>query len=86
MTLRQRTTYPNGVNGFSKAQTSKTSLSQELDDNLEVISHRGPDSRGQWISKEKHVGIIHIPSIKMKFMNTIADDHSSSWTRSSVNQ
>jgi len=31
-------------------------LSKELDLSLDMIEHRGPDSRGQWISDDKRVG------------------------------
>lgn len=31
-------------------------LSAELDASLDQIEHRGPDSRGQWISNDKRVG------------------------------
>lgn len=38
-------------------------LAKELDESLEMIKHRGPDSRGQWISEDKRVGplIFHEP-------------------------
>lgn len=35
---------------------ARADIAQELDDSLEVIEHRGPDSRGQWISPDGHVG------------------------------
>lgn len=31
-------------------------LDEELDASLELIKHRGPDSRGQWISADRRVG------------------------------
>jgi asparagine synthase (glutamine-hydrolysing) len=31
-------------------------LAVELDASLDQIKHRGPDSRGQWISNDKRVG------------------------------
>lgn len=33
-----------------------TKLAAELDASLDQIKHRGPDSRGQWISNDKRVG------------------------------
>lgn len=33
-----------------------TQIAKELDDSLDLIAHRGPDSRGQWISPDKRVG------------------------------
>ena len=36
-------------------------LAKELDDSLELIKHRGPDSRGQWISSDKRVGPLTMP-------------------------
>ncbi|KKY19459.1 putative asparagine synthase [Diplodia seriata] len=35
-------------------------LSQELDASLEAIRHRGPDSRGQWISPDNRVALGHV--------------------------
>lgn len=37
----------------------RTQLSQELSASLEAIKHRGPDSRGQWISDDNRVGTLH---------------------------
>jgi hypothetical protein len=31
-------------------------LHEELDNSLEAIKHRGPDSRGIWISEDNYVG------------------------------
>jgi len=46
--------------GGEKVQTngvhSRTSLSEELDRSLETIKHRGPDSRGQWLSSDGRIG------------------------------
>ena len=44
----------NGATGPNDAARAK--LEKELDDSLEMIKHRGPDSRGQWISPDRHVG------------------------------
>jgi asparagine synthase (glutamine-hydrolysing) len=49
----------NGVltNGHGTHEHSpETKLANELDASLDQIQHRGPDSRGQWISKDKRVG------------------------------
>ncbi|OJD36739.1 asparagine synthase [Diplodia corticola] len=35
-------------------------LSRELDASLEAIKHRGPDSRGQWISPDNRVALGHV--------------------------
>ncbi|KAL0256568.1 hypothetical protein SLS55_008963 [Diplodia seriata] len=35
-------------------------LSHELDASLEAIRHRGPDSRGQWISPDNRVALGHV--------------------------
>lgn len=31
-------------------------LTNELNESLDLVAHRGPDSRGQWISSDKRVG------------------------------
>jgi asparagine synthase (glutamine-hydrolysing) len=41
----------NGVNGDIRSRISK-----ELEESLDRIAHRGPDSRGQWISEDDRVG------------------------------
>lgn len=33
-------------------------LTKQLDESLELIKHRGPDSRGQWISRDNKVGTL----------------------------
>ena len=40
-----------GANGNVRSRISK-----QLDESLDKIAHRGPDSRGQWISKDNRVG------------------------------
>jgi asparagine synthase (glutamine-hydrolysing) len=37
-----------------------TTLAKQLDDSLELIKHRGPDSRGQWISPDNKVGTLSL--------------------------
>lgn len=36
--------------------TYAAKLAKEMDESLKIIDHRGPDSRGQWISEDKRVG------------------------------
>ena len=31
-------------------------LTNEIDDSLDIVKHRGPDARGQWISADGRVG------------------------------
>ncbi|KAL1636238.1 hypothetical protein SLS56_001217 [Neofusicoccum ribis] len=38
----------------------RSKLSQELDASLEAIKHRGPDSRGQWISPDNRIALGHV--------------------------
>lgn len=40
----------------TNGDTDHTKLALELDASLDQIKHRGPDSRGQWISNDKRVG------------------------------
>lgn len=48
---------PNGVNGIDpKHDEYGLKLAKEIDSSLDMIDHRGPDSRGQWISDDKRVG------------------------------
>lgn len=48
---------PNGIEGAEiDGDLGHNKLAKELDDSLELIKHRGPDSRGQWISSDKRVG------------------------------
>lgn len=49
--------YPEGVDGVDiHADKDAAKLAKELDESLNMIAHRGPDSRGQWISDDKRVG------------------------------
>lgn len=48
---------PEGVNGVDIHEDEEAAkLAIELDQSLDIIAHRGPDSRGQWISDDKRVG------------------------------
>ena len=40
----------------------RRSVSENLDESLDLLVHRGPDSRGQWISGDGRVGTSPIPS------------------------
>ena len=44
------------------AENDAETLSTKLNESLEMIKHRGPDSRGQWISKDNRVGIRSLDS------------------------
>jgi len=49
--------YPDGVDGVDIHEDKNAAkLARELDESLDMIVHRGPDSRGQWISDDKRVG------------------------------
>jgi len=48
---------PNSINGHNlKHDDYGLRLAKEIDGSLDMIDHRGPDSRGQWISDDKRVG------------------------------
>jgi len=52
-----KTVLPNGFHGADTSCDSHAlELAQKLDASLDMIKHRGPDSRGQWISDDKRVG------------------------------
>ena len=52
------TSPPEGVvNG-----SHRRSVSEKLDESLDLLAHRGPDSRGQWVSGDGRVGTSPIPS------------------------
>jgi len=52
---------PNGIDSSAvNGDEGIAKLAKELDDSLELIKHRGPDSRGQWISPDKRVGPLSI--------------------------
>ncbi|KAI9724287.1 MAG: hypothetical protein M1828_003711 [Chrysothrix sp. TS-e1954] len=52
---------PSGVDGVNlREDHDAAKLAKELDDSLNLIEHRGPDSRGQWISKDKHIAFGHV--------------------------
>ncbi|KAF2650047.1 asparagine synthetase [Lophiostoma macrostomum CBS 122681] len=39
---------------------ARQALSKQLDESLNMIKHRGPDSRGQWISPDNRVALGHV--------------------------
>ncbi|EON67269.1 asparagine synthase (glutamine-hydrolyzing) [Coniosporium apollinis CBS 100218] len=53
----------NGVNGQvvnGEVDCKRLELERELDASLELIKHRGPDSRGHWISPDNRVALGHV--------------------------
>jgi len=47
----------NGSRGHPvNGDTSHDMLAKEMENSLDMIQHRGPDARGQWISEDKRVG------------------------------
>ncbi|KAI9656131.1 MAG: hypothetical protein M1831_004702 [Alyxoria varia] len=52
---------PDGVEGVSLAKDDEAdNIAKELDESLDYLIHRGPDSRGQWISPDKRVALGHV--------------------------
>ncbi|KAM3081836.1 hypothetical protein ACMFMG_004306 [Clarireedia jacksonii] len=52
-----------GINfegGWSLDNYYTKTLARELDESLDLISHRGPDSRGQWINSDRSVALGHV--------------------------
>ena len=41
---------------LTSKEVVRKQLSQEIDNSLEIVKHRGPDARGQWISSDARVG------------------------------
>lgn len=56
-TLPQRTIEGVELNGHPEHDA----IAHELDASLDLIKHRGPDSRGQWISSDCRAGPPHPP-------------------------
>lgn len=66
------TSFLNGIASASVNGGDETArLAKELDDSLELIKHRGPDSRGQWISPDKRVGPLSIHSPILPLCRTV---------------
>ena len=66
------TSHTNGTNGTHQVNGDTTAASHknharkqilhDLDKSLDLIKHRGPDSRGHWLSKDNRVGtLVNIP-------------------------
>ncbi|KAF2224845.1 hypothetical protein BDZ85DRAFT_317481 [Elsinoe ampelina] len=58
--------YTNGYTNGSKdteldGDHSRDGLTKEINDSLDLIKHRGPDSRGHWISSDTRVGPLTNP-------------------------
>jgi len=76
---------PNGVDIHlgkdPKHDAYAAKLSRELDDSLKVIDHRGPDSRGQWISDCKRVGPPALLSLiePLSYVDWSTDDEMQLW-------
>ena len=51
------------LRGHRPLYKDRSSLSKTINDSLDTIKHRGPDSKGHWISENGRVG-----------MNEIKDD------------
>jgi asparagine synthase (glutamine-hydrolysing) len=45
------------LRGHKPACGDHESLSKAVDESLDTIKHRGPDSKGQWISEDGRVGM-----------------------------
>lgn len=74
-----------GAGPLPSPEQERRKLLLELEESLELIKHRGPDSRGQWISSDNRVGPLSLP-------NTIVSPRpvdlitSSTWPCSPINQ
>lgn len=64
---------PNGIQAAElNGDADHNRLAKKLDASLEMIKHRGPDSRGQWISEDNRVGpptLTLLPRITCNFAN-----------------
>ena len=43
---------------LAPADKKHSKLEREVDESLELVKHRGPDARGQWISSDERIGMI----------------------------
>lgn len=41
------------------SEDSPQTLGKQIDDSLELVKHRGPDARGQWLSEDLRVGMLY---------------------------
>jgi asparagine synthase (glutamine-hydrolysing) len=56
------------TNGHSNGDThvqERKKLLRDLDQSLDKIKHRGPDSRGHWLSADNRVGTLVVPSYNL---------------------
>lgn len=44
--------------GVTNGVKKHSNLEAEIDESLEIVKHRGPDARGQWISSDSCVGMM----------------------------
>ncbi|PLB39027.1 asparagine synthetase B family protein [Aspergillus candidus] len=49
-----------GDNTPRNSEDNAQALSKQIDDSLELVKHRGPDARGQWLSEDLRVGLGHV--------------------------
>lgn len=59
----QENDYTQSPHEHVNAKEAESRLAKELNDSLELIKHRGPDDRGQWISPDRRVGPRSIPPV-----------------------
>jgi len=44
-------------------------LAKDIDNSLEIVKHRGPDARGQWISAARDVGKLSLVSYSLELVD-----------------
>ncbi|PYI21695.1 asparagine synthetase [Aspergillus violaceofuscus CBS 115571] len=50
----------NGVAHDENTTVSSQRLASQINDSIDLVKHRGPDARGQWISPDTRVGFGHV--------------------------
>ncbi|RAL16135.1 asparagine synthetase B family protein [Aspergillus homomorphus CBS 101889] len=50
----------NEVDTDQSISASSQALASQINDSLDLVKHRGPDARGQWISLDTRVGLGHV--------------------------
>ena len=50
-----------GQDGHVVQGQNQDSLTREMEDSLQLIKHRGPDSRGIWVSPDQRIGSTSSP-------------------------
>lgn len=58
LALHDRTVHPEATTNGDTHTSEREEVSKVLDESLDQIKHRGPDARGQWISKDNRVGTL----------------------------